>query len=116
MPILLKKNALKDSAMGPWYKRFTIGHILMKWFSVSDGTKLPGRIPELSLTDTGLFSVENAGFSEKEEGTEEPSHLFYPCVWWVRAKLFGGNSAAFLVRYSFLKCWAGNFIAFTWGS
>lgn len=43
----------------------------------------------MSLIDIGLFSVENADFSEKEEGSEELSHLFYPCVWWVRAKLFG---------------------------
>lgn len=66
----------------------------------------------MSLTDTGLFSLENADFSEKEEGREELSRLFYPYAQWVRAKLFGGSSAAFHVRYSFLKHRAENFIAF----
>lgn len=41
----------------------------------------------MSFTDTGLFSVENADLSEKEEG-QEPSHLFYP--------LFGGSGQSYL--------------------
>lgn len=106
MSILLKKKkkSTQEQYNGTLIQMFcnrTHSHKVV-WCLI--GILLPGRNPELSLIDTGLFSVENADFSEDEEGSEELSRLFYPCVWWVRAKLFGGNSTAFLVRYLFLKC------------
>lgn len=83
----LKKNASKDSAMGPWYNWFAIEHILMKWFSVSAGRILPGRIPELPLTDWFIFSGE-CWLLRKGGGEWRTISCFIP--------VFGGSGQSYL--------------------